>query len=149
MLNGPRDPWAYRIAIAALGFAVAVVFGGICLVAATPGEASTGTATFGLRVPMELWFTAGALSGVFVGALIPFRLRGQAPEPDCSCTCCGPRRDEKDWGSIAGGISLMVVGVAATVVGLVENLMQMDALGATIAGVLLGLPIPSPGRRDQ
>jgi hypothetical protein len=141
MLKDPRDPWAYRIAIAALGFAVAVVFAGICLIAATPAQ----------KVPMELWFAGGAMSGVFVGALIPFQLRLRYPETGCSCLDCGSQHDvfKPALGSIAGGLFLLVIAIAAATVGLVDNRQALDALGATIAGVLLGLPIPSPGRRDQ
>jgi hypothetical protein len=149
----PRDPWAYRIAIAALGFAVAVIFAGICLIAATPGVATTfaDTTTHGLKVPMELWFAGGAMGGVFVGTLIPFRLRVQYPESGCSCPSCGSQHDvfKPALGWIAGGIFLLAIGIAATVVGLAGNYHSLDALGATTGGVLLGLPIPSPGRRDQ
>jgi hypothetical protein len=99
MLNDPRDPGAYRIAIAALGLAVAVALAGICWIAAvhvTRGTVQIHKTTVHVdkrdrvhderatihvendpapiemgRVPVELWFALGALGGVFVGALIP------------------------------------------------------------------------------
>jgi hypothetical protein len=150
MSNDPRDPVAYRIAIAALGLALSVVFAGICWIAAVhrfPWERG---------VPIGLWFAAGAIGGVFVGALLPFSLRIRSSDSRRSGSDCASSVYASEhpghrcaWGSIAGATALLVVGVAATVIGLVEDRMALDVLGATIAGVLLGLPIPSPARRNR
>lgn len=163
MLNDPRDPKAYRIAIAALGLAVAVVLVGISWVATVHGKVlvyvEKGSAHMQKdrthiqighvletgHVPVELWFAAGALGGVFVGALIPFSVHARS-----SCSCASERASCKwAWGSIVGALLLVAICVAATILGLVEGSLALYALGAAIAGVLLGLPIPSPGRRDR
>lgn len=171
MLNDPRDPGAYRIAIAALGLAVAVVLAGICWIAAVhvardtvhverstvhvvkndpiheervtvkvkkdPAHMEMG------RVPVELWFVLGALGGVFVGALIPFSLRVRSSDSGCACE---PDVYEPALWLIAGALIIFLIFI---VFGIFGHSLRLYALETTIAGVLLGLPIPSPGRRDR
>jgi hypothetical protein len=147
MLKDLRDQGAYRIAIAALGLAVAVVLVGISWVAAAHAGAHECRLSQSFHrcavVPVEFWFAGGALGGVFVGALIPFTLRVRSLSPDCASKYVV----DLIWGSIMGGTVLVAVCITATVLGLVENSLPLDALAATVAGVLLGLPIPSPGQR--
>jgi hypothetical protein len=179
MLNDPRDPGGYRIAIAALGLALAVLLAGICWIAAVHvtrntikrhkttvhidkrdsvhdervtvhAENDPAPMEMG-RVPVELWFVLGALGGVFVGALIPFSLRVRSLEQGCACKPDGRTRA---LGSVLGGLLLVVLlgfflAVARGAFGYVRSDLSLYVLGATIAGVLLGLPIPSPGRRDS
>jgi hypothetical protein len=171
MLNDPRDPGAYRIAIAALGFAVAVLLAGICWIAAVhvtrdtvhverstvhvvkndpiheervtvnvkkdPARLEMG------RVPVELWFALAALGGVFIGALIPFSLRVRSSKRGCACE---PDVYEPAPWVIAGALIVFLIFIASGIFG---YSLRLYALETTIAGVLLGLPIPSPGRRDQ
>jgi hypothetical protein len=176
MLNDPRDPGAYRIAIAALGLAVAVVLAGICWIAAVHVTRDTvqmhkttvhvdkrdsvhdERATIHVendpapiemgRVPVELWFVLAALGGVFVGALIPFSLRVRSSKPG---SVWKPDVYEPALWSIIGGVILVFACAIATCLGHGEyhhhHHLALYAVGATIAGVLLGLPIPSPGRR--
>lgn len=134
-MNELRDPIAYRIAIGSLGLGLAVLIAGIAWVAAVQEPGS---------VPVELWFALGALGGVFVGALMPFSVRSEssynrASESD-SCKRLA-------WGSILYVTVVVAIGIAATIVGLTEDSHELDVIGATAAGLLLGLPIPSPGRR--
>jgi hypothetical protein len=115
-----RDQSAYRIAIGALGLTVAVLFLGISWVAANNP----------LSVPVEFWFAAGALSGFFVGVLIPFSFRAWI------------------WGSIIVVLALLVVCVWATLLAHSDdNSLPLFGIGAIAAGALLGLPIPSPAER--
>jgi len=169
MLNDPRDPGAYRIAIAALGLALAVLLAGICWIAAVHVTGDTvqrhkttvhvdkrdtvhdERATIHVandsapmemgHVPVELWFALGALGGVFVGALIPFSLRMRSSKPGCACE---PDVYKPAWWFI-GAVVLLV---ACTWLAILEQPVRFYALDATIAGLLLGLLIPSPGRRD-
>ncbi len=178
MLNDPRDPGAYRIAIAALGLAVAVVLAGICWIAAVHVARDTVNVqrttvhvvkndpiheervTVNVkkdpdgmemgRVPVELWFVLGALGGVFVGMLIPFSMYRRSLKPGCACES---EAYESAWYSIAGAGVLVVLLVFAIcmadrIIGDIKSDLPLYVVGATIAGVLLGLPIPSPGRRD-
>jgi hypothetical protein len=199
MLNDPRDPGAYRIAIAVLGLALAVLLAGICWIAAvhvTRGTVQIHKTTVHVdkrdpvhdervtvhvandpapmemgHVPVELWFVLAALGGVFVGALIPFSWYARPLRPGCTCAhllhlfhkrasapaskpdrcrcasgcACEPDRYRWAWGSIAGALILLVVCIVAALSG---HSLRLYALETTIVGVLLGLPIPSPGRRD-
>jgi len=171
MLNDPRDPGAYRIAIAALGLAVAVVLAGICWIAAVQVTSDTvqihkttvhvdkrdpvhdervtvhverdpAHIEMG-RVPVELWFALGALGGVFVGALIPFSLRVRSSKQGCACE---PDVYKPAWLFIGATVALLVACIGTAIL---EQPFRFYALDATIAGLLLGLLIPSPGRRDS
>lgn len=158
IVNDRRDPTAYRIAIAALGAALAVIFAGIAWVATAHEKVldyqstdpphkkmETGHVLASTYVPAEFWFAAGFLSGVFVGMLIPFSVRPRPPYP--SAPECASH--QLAWGSILGALVLVAVCAAATTLGFTEDLLPLSALGATVAGVLLGLLIPSPGERDR
>jgi hypothetical protein len=135
-VNELRDPIAYRIAIGSLGLGLAAVIAGISWVAVVQESAG---------VPVGLWFVAAALGGVFIGVLIPFSVYLESSCAHAS-GCCSARRVA--WGSIFCVAVVAAVGIAATTVGLAKPMLELDALGAVTAGVLLGLPVPSPGRRD-
>lgn len=119
-MNDLRDPVAYRIAIGALGFAVATLLGGIAWVATVHKSG---------HVPVELWFAAAILGGLFVGVLIPF-----------------PHARSSNW-VWAGALFLAVVGATVPAFGFAENFLPLCALAVASAGVLLGLLIPSPVER--
>jgi hypothetical protein len=171
MLNDPRDSGAYRIAIAALGLALAVLLAGICWIAAvhvTRDAAQIHKTTVHVdkrdlvhdervtvhlendpapmemgQVPVELWFVLAALGGVFVGMLIPFSLRVRLSRQ--SCACKADAYEPVTW-FIAGALIILLIFIVSGIFG---HSLRLYALEATIAGVLLGLPIPSPGRRDR
>jgi predicted membrane protein len=138
-MKGARDMAAYQIAFAALGLAVAAVFAGICWIVGQSAKE---------EVPVELWFAAGAISGVLVGALLPFSIRMRTSDSLIRGLREAHGAYTLDLGSIAGSLLLAIICVVATSVGFALGVPQLEVLGTTVAGILLGLPIPSPGRRD-
>jgi glucose dehydrogenase len=130
MVNDPRDARAYQIGIAFLGLAAVVAIAGVAW-----GVVDQG-------ISHEFWIGAGAISGVFVGALIHFPFPRSRPE--------SPSSEEQ---VTTAGVALVLVGIALGCGALVvanahSHSFGWCGLGATFGGVLLGLPIPSPGRRD-
>jgi hypothetical protein len=121
MVDDPRDRRAYQIAIAFLGLAVVTAFAGIAWVCAEHWCVK--------NVPNELWFMGVAIAAVFVGALIHLP---QWPEP----------------GSVAGFAIVALAGVAAFLVGVIGHHLVAYAVAVGFGCLLLGLFIPSPGRRD-
>jgi hypothetical protein len=90
----------------------------------------------------------GAISGVFVGALIPFALRvNWIPDSKKKIGFSYAW----DWLAILGGLILVVACGAAVVLGVhhPRHSLAWYAIAVTIGGVLLGLFIPSPARRDR
>lgn len=162
MVGDPRDRTTYAIAFATLGLALGVLLAGICWLAVQHG---TGTDILSQRCPSHplancrpevsihhdtdtpyipggLWIALAALGGILVGALIPLPpWRSEARLPSRS----------RIWGWLLAGASwavTLLVG-AAVIPGYSRDvLLSMGALGAAVAGVLLGLLIPSPGRGD-
>ncbi len=183
MLNDPRDLGAYRIALASLGLAVAVVLAGICWIVVSHAEhhfvllhvekgagrvVSYPAQSEGGRVPDGLWLAAGALGGVLVGALIPFAwyirpVRTRCASRPARCACASNHASasgcacETDvyvyaWRYIVAGAVLVLACAAAFVVGAAggaHDRLPLYTLAATTAGIVLGLPIPSPGRRGR
>jgi|GEM_PF-6395249 len=136
MVDDPRDRKAYQIAIAFLGFAVVAAIGGIAWVAAEHKCVS--------NIPIQIWYLGGAVIGVFVGALTPFALRVDwSRDPSTG-------RPSHSWDSltIVGGLMLVVLCGVAITLGQTERSLTLNVVAVTFGGVLLGLPIPSPGRRD-
>jgi hypothetical protein len=127
LIDDPRDPKAYRIAIGMLGLAFIFALVGVCWVAAEHKCPR--------NIPVELWFLPAATGGVFVGALIPFSIHR--------------RRDPNSHEAIIGGTVLAVAAVATGAVGAtVNDLLALCGVGTALGGMFLGLFIPSPGRRD-
>lgn len=115
MLNDPRDPGAYRLAIAGLGLALAVLLAGICWIATVHVARDTvhverstihvikndpiheERVTVNVKkdpvrmemgqVPVELWFVLGALGGVFVGAYFGVPAYG-CVNPEAGAAAC-------------------------------------------------------------
>lgn len=132
MVNDPRDARAYQIGIAFLGLAVVAVIAGVGWVAVEE-----------LSVRSELWIGAAAIVGVLVGILIPLPFAGVA----ASC--------RKLWVEplVVGFISLVVLMMAGGAGAIAASEAHPGSYNwcgfwAAIGGVLLGVSIPSPGRRD-
>jgi len=132
MLGDPRDRVAYRIAIASIGLALAVVLAGVCTIAAV-----------GRCVPRELWFICSAISGLLGGTLIPFSLRNAADPGDATQ---GSRNTPPLSPEGALALLVLVAAVAAVCFGVT---LPVQMLGVALGGLILGLLIPSPSRWDR
>lgn len=149
MFGEPRDKTAYAIAIASLGLALALLLAGICWVAVQSDSSNatvecthecvsqapvhcklTACGDDTTVVLDRLWTALAALSGVLVGALIPFSL------PDL-------RRGIWQWDPSSRLVALIVAFLTGALI-LWANLLLLFAVG----GLLLGLLIPSPASRD-
>jgi hypothetical protein len=159
MVGDPRDKTAYSVAIASLGFTLVVALIGLCWLSAQSGDPSSTTtshhcvlhgpilcgsqvvSTAAVKPPQPpdgLWIALAALGGVLVGALIPLPLT----------VFLSP--SERKSG-IRAWCLLVAFVFGAFIVGLVGA--ALDDLEApffwcAVGGVLLGLLIPSPARRD-
>lgn len=116
--------------IALLGLAVVAAFVGIAWVCAEHWCVR--------NIPNELWFGGGAIVGVFVGSLVSVPL---------------PRPRHPRWDRPAAILTVLSLAIAFVLGTLAvdqadSHSYEQAALYVTFAGVLLGLPIPSPGRRD-
>lgn len=131
-----------------------IVLLGLALVAAVVGVCWVAAEHKCLRnIPEEIWFLPGAVGGVFVGAMLPF-----APwrrENDIAKTAASPWARLKQWarrvrwGSTLGGVAVGFACLAAILLaGHFDRSLALYAVATTLGGVMLGLPIPSPGRRD-
>ncbi len=162
MVGDPRDRTAYAIAFAALGLALAVLITGICWLAVQHGaetdvlsqqcalhplahcrpEVSIHHETDTPYIPGGLWIALAALGGILVGGLIPSPL--WTPTQD-------PWAIDRAWRRLTVVVLaiLVVVCVVAWLAGAFDDVsLSAGAVLATAGGVLLGLPIPSPGRGD-
>jgi hypothetical protein len=162
MVGDPRDRTAYAIAFATLGLALTALIAGVCWLAVQHG---TGTDIFAQQcalrslahcrpevsihhetdtpyVPGGLWIVLAALGGILVGALIPLPAwLAEARLPPSS-----PIRRWLPAALIAAAVLLVA---AAAIPGYSRDiLLSMGGLGAALAGVLLGLLVPSPGRAE-
>lgn len=162
MVGDPRDRTAYAIAFATLGLALAVLIAGICWLAIQHGavtdvlsqqcalhplahcrpEVSIHHDTDTPYIPGGLWIALAALCGTLVGALIPL-----PPWPsETRLPSGGFIRRWLPAGVIFAGLLLVA---AAAIPGYSRDIsLSMGALGAAVAGVFLGLLIPSPGRGE-
>jgi hypothetical protein len=158
VIGDPRDKSGYAVAVASLGVALAIVLAGICWIATQQGdnpvvtihecvsvkavhcspEVSVYRST--PNVPTGLWVALAALAGVLVGALIPLPPR---PVPSCLEDA---RSDPPRW------LWPAIVGAAAAVSFVVAHdnheSLPFYIAGGLLAGLLLGLLIPSPGHED-
>jgi hypothetical protein len=143
---------AYRMAIAFLGLSLVTILAGISWVCAEHWCVR--------NIPVQLWFAACAIGGVFVGVMLPFapwrRKNDTAKTGDTNLT--GPKRlvsslkrwaSRVRWGSALGGVAVALACLAAILLALgADKPLALYAVATALGGVLLGLPIPSPGRRD-
>lgn len=121
MSGDPRDPKAYQFAIVFLGLALVVALVGAAWVSAVP---TCEKGHCGSDVLGDVWLAAGALGGAFVGALIPREDLGRACRP------------------------LALAALIAVALAAFDGSQGFYVAGVTFGGVLLGLPIPSPGSND-
>ena len=159
MVGEPRDKTAYGIAIAGLGFALALLLIGICWIAvqqSDPGATDEFTHECASQAPVqcevapdvhstsndpstpdELWIALAVLAGVFVGTLIPFSLPALQPYSNYS--------DVWRWKWDPPSVAAVAITVAASVAIL---LWANSLLLFATASLLFGLLIPSPARGD-
>jgi hypothetical protein len=152
MVGDPRDRTAYSMAIASLGVALALLLVGICWIVVEHSSSTEflthrcplvkesscrpaiqiGSVTKAPAIPRGLWIALAGLAGIFVGALISFPLSPSGFE--------WPER-------ILYLIATVVIFLAGVL--LVATVSSGSSLlGLAIGGILLGLLIPSPTRRD-
>jgi hypothetical protein len=130
MAEDRREAGAYYWAVAMLGLALVVMVAGLCWVAAERR-----------RIPVELWFLAGALGGLFAGVLIPFRFTVWDPDAND-----GMGKFGKDWYSLGGAALVAAACGVALFLGLNHELRGLEVAATALGAVLIGLPIRSPGR---
>ncbi len=94
------------------------------------------------NVPVELWFAAGILGGLFVGVLIPLSTHVRS-----SCSCESEKTSGWVWPAIVGALILGIAGATFPAFGFADDFLGLCVLAVTTAAVLLGLLIPSPGER--
>lgn len=134
MSGDPRDRTAYGIAIASLGLSLAVVMVGICWIATEEKSAPGG-----------MWIVASALVGILVGVLIPFSPR--LKPADSSNSGCDVAR--WPWAATVGGLVIVCLCIAALIFGRThQNSLALYSIATALGGLLIGLPIPSPGRGE-
>ncbi len=163
MIGEPRDRTAYGVAIASLGLALSVAILSIAWTA-IEHDTVTKTAARGCSihlqkchsvevtstpdeayVPEGLWIALGALGGIFVGTLTPFSLRCKPQYPDEKK--CKPRR--WPWAAGLGALAVFLLALTALIVGnRNDDSLVLYVVGAAFTGLLFGLFIPSPGRRE-
>lgn len=141
MVGDPRDPTAYRIAIASLGLAFVTILAGICWVCAEHWCVR--------NIPVELWFVAAAVGGVFVGTMLPF-----SPWQSTYDALSEKREPTWDPSSIVLGLVVAIGCGGAIWLAIAHHdhhhhSLVFYAVATVLGGVLLGLPIPSPARKDR
>jgi hypothetical protein len=134
MTNDPRDSGAYRMAVAAVGFALIVALAGVCVIIAVNGAATTPHASVmvshimravwpahpyapashvsattpgpSATVPQQLWTTISALGGGLLGILAP------SPAPSAATKGKPAPQDKRRFvrGVIKIGRGLVILG---------------------------------------
>jgi hypothetical protein len=157
MVGDPRDKTAYSIAIASLGLALLLLIGGICWIAAQPGEPAqvivhrcalavpihcrpevvVNAATDPPGIPDGLGVALAALGGILVGALIPFPPLGTPPKEWMP--------ELRAWALVLAVVCVVLVALTAVIA---QNVSNQSLAWCATGGVLLGLLIPSPARAD-
>lgn len=163
MVGEPRDRTAYSVAIGCLGLALVILLIGICWIAVeNSGHDVTDVFTHkcaldvascrpalyehstisAMSIPDGLWIALAAIGGALVGALIPFSTGALVPDsPQASY-------DSTAW-KWKWDFELIVITVLAALAATLVIIVWADSLLLfAIAGLLLGLLIPSPARRD-
>jgi hypothetical protein len=140
MSSDPRDPGAYRIAVACVGIALITVLVGLCVIVAV-GE--------GTEIPKELWTIASALGGGLLGLLAPQPTPISTAEVDQAegipkkVTRSLKVAAKKGGANLSVVILLFVFGVSV-VLGALSDSAQFQALAGAAGGALIGLLAPTP-----
>lgn len=159
MVGEPRDRTAYSMAIVGLGLALALLLVGICWITVQNSGSNASDVfthrcaltanhcrpvlyghevTFDTSIPDGLWITLAALVGILTGTLISLsqpvlQLRSNLPT----------------WNPSGWRLALvLIVAIGVPVALLVVIVLVIPPLLFAIAGLLLGLLIPSPARRS-
>lgn len=163
MVGEPRDRTAYSVAIGCLGLALVLLLIGICWIAVEnsgPDVTDVFThkcaldvascrpalyehsTTVAMSIPDGFWIALAAIGGTLIGALIPFSARALVPTPPQASY------DSTAW-KWKWDPELIVLTVAGIVTATAVTIIWADSLLLfAIAGLVLGLLIPSPARRD-
>jgi hypothetical protein len=150
-----RDSGAYRLALGVLGLALTALLIGIAWVATVhdsveifvakdPSHVRPETRIMfeAGHIPVELWFAAAALGGLFAGILIPFSAHVRSP-------CSSGTEELSRWArpAILIALFLAIAGTTLPAFGFADDFLSPCVLAVTIAAGLLGLLIPSPAER--
>jgi hypothetical protein len=140
MSNEPQETGAYRIAVAAVGFALIVVLAGLCVIVAV-GK--------GTEIPKELWTITSALGGGLLGLLAPSPTPTSAAAVDQAKSI--PEKMTrplkvlaKKSGANLSVVILLVVFGASVAFGALNDSTQFQALAGASGGALIGLLAPAP-----
>lgn len=142
MTGNPRDRGAYRIAIGAIGCALIVVLGGLCVIVAVGVESK--------EIPTQLWTIASALGGGLLGLLGPAPAPSVAGKDEVKKITGTLKRSRtilaKDiWANRSVVILLLIFGVSA-VLGASNDSSEFQALAAASGAALIGLLAPTPAK---
>jgi hypothetical protein len=162
MVGEPRDKTAYSLAIAGLGLSLLAVVIGVCWIAARHGDPAQvvvhhcdlhlvthcklgvdlTAATDPPKVSDDLWGVLVGLATVLIGVLIPF------PFPLSPRRFESPGRplDPPAWFAASLIATVAVFAAVALLVSTASS--DRSLLSLAFGGLLLGLLIPSPARRD-
>ena len=161
MVGEPRDRTAYSVAIGCLGLALVFLLIGICWIAVeNSGHDVTDVfthkcalnvascrpalyehnTTFALSIPDGFWIALAVVGGTLIGTLIPFSPRALQPNPD------RPTYESTVWRWDCRLVAATALGFVLSTAAIL--LWANSLLLFALAGLLLGLLIPSPARRD-
>lgn len=163
MVGEPRDRTAYSVAIGCLGLALVLLLMGICWIAVENSghdvtdvfthNCALGVAacrpalyehstTYVMAIPDGFWIALATIGGALIGVLIPFSPRALVPDPPQGSY------DSTAW-KWKWDPELIVLTVGGSVTATTVTIIWADSLLLfAIAGLVLGLLIPSPARRD-
>lgn len=165
MIGDPRDRSAYGISLASLGLALAVLLTGICVVSTQHGDITVlHERQCALEIPIHcrpeswsqsiseepdvpdgLWIALAALAGVFVGTLIHWPLPESARSPNEIRKALQGRARRTSLAALALAV---ILGLGTVLADSQSSLLAVLVPGAAAVGIMLGLLIPSPARRN-
>ncbi|MEA2196131.1 MAG: hypothetical protein QOJ25_182 [Solirubrobacteraceae bacterium] len=135
MMKSQQDPFAYRIAIGAVGLALVAFLIGAAIIAAG-----------GKPVPTQYWTTGSSISGALLGILAPTPTHTEVPTKDT-------KREQfvteiagllKDLWKNRSVLILLVVFTVSLVLGVTNNSPELLGVAAAAGGALVGLLAPPP-----